>query len=75
MASVESMPEVQEVRTELLNVLIIDDERAVREGCKEVAQSLGMSTFVAEHSDVAFRVLEGQAIDVVLLDLPSGAGA
>ncbi len=73
MATVESMPEVQDVRTELLNILIVDDERAVREGCKEVAQSLGMSTFVAEHSDIAFRVLDGQAIDVVLLDLPQGA--
>ena len=74
MATVESMPEVQEIRNELLNVLIVDDERAVREGCKEVAQSLGMSTFVAEHSEIAFRVLEGQAIDVVLLDLPQGSG-
>ncbi len=72
MATVESMPEVQEMRNELLNVLIVDDERAVREGCKEVAQSLGMSTFVAEHAEVAFRILEAQAIDVVLLDLPPG---
>ena len=74
MATVESMPEVQEVRSELLNILIVDDARAVREGCKEVAQSLGMSTFVAEQPEIAFRVLDSQAIDVVLLDLPQGSG-
>ncbi len=74
MATVESMPEIQEQRTELLNLLIVEDERAVREGCKEVAQSLGMSTFVAENLDIAWRVLDAQPIDVVLLDMPAGNG-
>jgi len=73
MAAVESLPEIQETRVDLLNVLIVDDERTVRESCKEVAQSLGMSTFVADTMDVAFRVLDAQAIDLVLLDLPQGS--
>ncbi len=73
MATVESMPEIQESRTELLNLLIVDHERTVRDGCREVGQSLGMSPFVAETLDVAWRILDAQAIDVVLLDLPSGA--
>ena len=70
MATVETMPEIQETCTDILNILIIDDERTIREGCKEVAQSLGMSTFLAESLDVAYRVLDAQAIDLVLLDLP-----
>jgi len=74
MATVESMPEIQEIRNDLLNLLIVDDERTVREGCREVAQSLAMTTFVAENIDLAFRVLDAQAIDVVLLDLPLGSG-
>ncbi len=74
MATVETMPEVQEISADTLNVLIVDDERTVREGCKEVAQSLGMSTFLAETVDVAYRVLDAQPIDLVLLDLPPGSG-
>ena len=62
-------------RADLLNLLIVDDERSVRDGCREVAQSLGFSTFVAEKAEHAYRVLEAQNIDVVLLDmrLPGGA--
>ena len=62
-------------RAELLNLLVVDDERSVRDGCREVAQSLGFSTFVAENAEHAYRVLEAQNIDVVLLDtrLPGSA--
>jgi len=70
------MPSMGETpRADLLNLLIVDDERSVRDGCREVAQSLGFSTFVAEKAEHAYRVLEAQNIDVVLLDmrLPGGA--
>jgi CheY-like chemotaxis protein len=30
-----------------LNLLVVDDERAVRDVCREVAQSLGFNTSVA----------------------------
>jgi DNA-binding NtrC family response regulator len=71
-----SMPNLGETpRADLLNLLIVDDERSVRDGCREVAQSLGFSTFAAEKAEHAYRVLEAQNIDVVLLDmrLPGGA--
>ncbi|MGA9206605.1 MAG: sigma-54 dependent transcriptional regulator, partial [Terriglobales bacterium] len=74
--AVSSMPSLSETaRADLLNLLIVDDERSVRDGCREVAQSLGFSTFVAEKAEHAYRVLEAQNIDVVLLDmrLPGGA--
>src|SRR5580692_1352204 len=59
----------------LLNLLIVDDERAVREVCREVAQSLGYAVIVAESAEHTYRLLESQAIDVVLLDLKlPGAG-
>jgi len=70
------MPTLGETaRADLLNLLVVDDERSVRDGCREVAQSLGFSTFVAEKAEHAYRVLEAQNIDVVLLDmrLPGGA--
>jgi len=59
----------------LLNLLIIDDERAVREVCREVAQSLGFNTAVADSAEHAYRMLDTQGTDVVLLDLRlPGAG-
>jgi two-component system response regulator HydG len=58
-----------------LNLAIVDDERAIRDVCREVAQSLGFHAVVAESAEHAYRVLEAQAIDVVLLDLKlPGAG-
>jgi len=68
--AVSAMPTLGETaRADLLNLLIVDDERSVRDGCREVAQSLGFSTFVAEKAEHAYRVLEAQNIDVVLLDM------
>ena len=58
-----------------LNLLIVDDERSIREACREVAQSLGFSAFVAGSAEQAYRALEAQAFDAVLLDLRlPGAG-
>jgi len=53
----------------LLNLLIVDDERSIREVCREVAQSLGFNTCVADSAEHAYRMLDTQGIDVVLLDL------
>ena len=57
------------VTTSLLNLLIIEDERSVRECCREVARSLGFSIQAAESRDEAYRVLDTTSPDVVLLDL------
>ncbi len=58
-----------------LNLLVVDDERAIRDACREVAQSLGFSTSVADSAEHAYRLLDTQGIDVVLLDLKlPGAG-
>jgi DNA-binding NtrC family response regulator len=58
-----------------LNLLVVDDERAIREACREVAQSLGFNTFGADSAEHAYRLLDSQGIDAVLLDLRlPGAG-
>ena len=51
------------------NLLVVDDERSVRDVCREVAQSLGFNTSVAESAENDYRQLDAQSIDVVLLDL------
>lgn len=62
-------------RANFLNLLVVDDERSVREVCREVAQSLGFNASVADSAEHAYRLLDAQAIDVVLLDLKlPGAG-
>ncbi|HEX9112282.1 MAG TPA: sigma-54 dependent transcriptional regulator, partial [Terriglobales bacterium] len=59
-----------------LNLLIVDDDRAVREACREVAQSLGFNVQVAESAETAYRLLDAHSIDAVLLDLrlPGASG-
>lgn len=59
----------------LLNLMIIDDERAIRDVCREVAQGLGFNTSVADSAEHALRSMEAHGTDVVLLDLKlPGAG-
>lgn len=53
----------------LLNLLIVDDERAVREACREAASALGYRTTAADSAEHALRVIDAHNIDVVLLDL------
>src|SRR5258707_4107208 len=58
-----------------LNLLIVDDERSIRDACREVALSLGFTTHVADSAEHAYRMLQTQSIDAVLLDLRlPGAG-
>jgi two-component system response regulator HydG len=58
-----------------LNVAIVDDERQIREVCRDVARSLGYNAMMAESAEHAFRLMDSQAIDVLLLDLKlPGAG-
>src|SRR5438270_896322 len=61
---------------ELLNLLVVDDERAVREGCREAAEVLGYHTLTADRAETAYKLLETHAVDVVMLDLrlPGASG-
>ena len=68
-----TVPEVQ--NNNFLNLLIVDDERPVREACREVARLVGFNGLVSDSAEHAYRILESHAIDVVLLDLKMpGAG-
>jgi DNA-binding NtrC family response regulator len=65
----EKARETCEGEANLLNLLIVDDERTLRESCREVARSLGFNAQMADSSESAYRVLESTVADVVLLDL------
>jgi len=53
----------------LLNLLVVDDERTVREGCRDAAHIAGFNTFIADSAEHAGKILDQQGIDIVLLDL------
>src|SRR5438309_4958194 len=72
-ATIPNLPQIEGAN--LLNLMIVDDERAIREVCRDVAQTLGFHTSIADSAEHAYRVLESNAIDVVLLYLKlPGAG-
>ena len=73
LSPVTAIPQIEAAK--FLNLLIVDDERSIREACREVAQSLGFMAYVADSAEHAFRFLETQTFDAVLLDLRlPGAG-
>jgi DNA-binding NtrC family response regulator len=53
----------------LLNLLVVDDERAIREACRDAAHIAGFNTFVSDSAEHANKILEQQNVDIVLLDL------
>src|ERR1700680_4179372 len=54
-------------------LLIVDDERSIREACREIAQSLGFAACAADSAEQAYRQLDTQAFAAVLLDRPRPA--
>ena len=66
----ETVPAVEQIAdTNLLNLLVVDDERSVRDSCREVAIELGFNTQIADSPEHCYRVLDATNVDVVLLDL------
>ncbi len=68
-AGLHAMTETGQAETNLLNLLIVDDEQAIRDGCCEIAQAIGFSTYVADDAAEASQVMDTTGADVVLLDL------
>src|SRR5881398_151219 len=66
-ATIPNLPQIEGAN--LLNLMIVDDERAIREVCRDVAQTLGFHTSIADSAEHAYRMLDTQNIDAVLLDL------
>lgn len=60
----------------LLNLLIVDKDRFVREACREAAAALGYRATATEFVEQASWIINAQNVDVILLDvtLPAGNG-
>jgi two-component system response regulator HydG len=72
--------EVQKERVEghmeLLHVMVVDDDEAVRKSCCAIAERLGCSVVGAGNATAAQAILKDHPIDLILLDLklPGGGG-
>jgi signal transduction histidine kinase len=52
-----------------IRILVVDDERVVRDGCRRVLSGKGYEVLGAEDGKRALGVLEDEAVDLMLLDL------
>lgn len=61
---------------ELIHVMVVDDDAAVRKACCQIASSMGFTVVGADSANAAREVLKHQRIDLLLLDLklPAGGG-
>jgi PAS domain S-box-containing protein len=50
-------------------ILVVDDERIMREGCARICQTLGCEVLAADGGEEGLRVLRQGAVDVLLLDM------
>src|ERR1700675_4325733 len=53
----------------LLNLLIVDDDRLVRDAYRDAATALGYHACTSQSAEQALWLIGSQAVDVVLLDL------
>jgi len=54
---------------ETIKILIVDDERPIREGCHRVLTGRGFEVLTAENGKIALEVMEKTRADIMLLDL------
>ena len=61
---------------ELLHVLVVDDDEAVRKACCSIAAGMGFAVVGADSATEARLILKHQKVDLILLDLklPGGGG-
>lgn len=57
-----------------LHVLIVDEDPAVRSACCEIAASRGFVPYGIDDLETARRLLRGNSVDILVLDLKSPAG-
>lgn len=50
-------------------ILVVDDERVVRDGCHRVLNGKGFAVLTAENGEQAMDVLAREPLDIILLDL------
>ena len=55
--------------TETVNILVVDDEKGIREGCRRILSAEGYGVDVAENGKAALDMVKGKSYDLILVDL------
>ena len=55
--------------SDAIRILVVDDERPIREGCHRVLTAKSYDVCTAENGEEALDILERESIDLILLDL------
>lgn len=66
---VEANPESLKTSAAGFSILIVDDEGATRELCRDIASEMGLEVRTASTTDEALGILDESAIDIVVTDL------
>jgi len=54
---------------EAVSVLVVDDQEAVRDACRQVVQLLGYRALVAESGAKALEIMDREHVDIVIADV------
>lgn len=52
-----------------INILVVDDEKGIREGCRRILMSEGFTVEVAENGEVGLNLVKSKPFDLILVDL------
>jgi len=55
--------------TETAHILVVDDEKGIREGCRRILMSEGFSADVAENGEEGLKSAKAKPYDLILVDL------
>lgn len=55
--------------TETAHILVVDDEKGIREGCRRILMSEGFSADVAENGEEGLKSTKAKPYDLILVDL------
>jgi PAS domain S-box-containing protein len=52
-----------------INILVVDDEKGIREGCRRILMSEGYSVELAQNGDEGLKLVTTKPFDLILVDL------
>lgn len=55
--------------TDTITILVVDDEKSIRDGCHRVLTGKGYEVLLAENGQIALEILAREPVDIMLLDL------
>jgi DNA-binding NtrC family response regulator len=65
----EARVELASARSAALNLLVVDDEDATRNLCRDVASEAGLEVYGAATTEEALKILDQYPVDIVVTDL------